>query len=148
MKISSWLLLFLRRKVQEILSVSAANNIPIIFALKRRQLSAAVGMYGRVSVLGILDFGGANQQYETIFKMSKTLKSQWINEQKKMQEYLAAQELESREIEQKELDEEKLAEIPESSTDDDHTEEGNVDGNNDDDDGDDDYDHDHDHDDE
>ena len=56
-------------KVEEILRVGKEMKVEIVFAMKRRELAVAAGKKGRVSIVGVKDYSGAEKEHTQIMKM-------------------------------------------------------------------------------
>ncbi|KAL7444706.1 hypothetical protein ACHAXM_010914 [Skeletonema potamos] len=57
-------------KLQEILDLAHAEDVPVIFELNKRKLGKAVGKSIKVSVVGIQNFSGAEQQFKQLKRMA------------------------------------------------------------------------------
>lgn len=68
--------------------MSRKTDIPVIFALSRRGLGRACGKnHARLSVIGILNYDGANEVYNSIVKLAKEGRKKYDEELKaKMKE--------------------------------------------------------------
>jgi len=57
-------------KLQEILDLAHAEDVPVIFELNKRKLGKAVGKSIKVSVVGVQNVMGAEQQFKQLKKMA------------------------------------------------------------------------------
>ena len=51
-------------KVQEIIDEGKAKGVMLVFALNRRKLGKALGKTVKVSIVGVQNMDGANQEYK------------------------------------------------------------------------------------
>jgi selenocysteine insertion sequence-binding protein 2 len=56
-------------KLQEILGMASADEIPILYELNKRKLGKALGKSIKVSVVGIQNADGAHDQFKKLKKM-------------------------------------------------------------------------------
>lgn len=54
----------LNDKVAEIMGICVERKVPVIFALSRRRMARAVGKSQRISVVGIINADGANDDFK------------------------------------------------------------------------------------
>ncbi|KAL7455359.1 hypothetical protein ACHAWC_006896 [Mediolabrus comicus] len=57
-------------KLQEILDLSHSEDVPVVFELNKRKLGKAVGKSIKVSVVGIQNVSGAEQQFKQLKRMA------------------------------------------------------------------------------
>ena len=57
-------------KLQEILDLAHAEDVPVIFELNKRKIGKAVGKSIKVSVVGIQNVSGAEQQFKQLKRMA------------------------------------------------------------------------------
>ncbi len=60
-----------------IAAASAKKGIPMTYALNRNKLGKAVGKKMKVSMIGIIDYGGASESFSLIKNLSVALKERW-----------------------------------------------------------------------
>ena len=56
-------------KLQEILDLARAEELPVVFELNKRKLGKALGKSIKVSVVGIQNADGAHEQFKKLKKM-------------------------------------------------------------------------------
>ena len=57
-------------KLQEILDLARAEELPVVFELNKRKLGKALGKSIKVSVVGIQNADGAHEQFKKLKKMT------------------------------------------------------------------------------
>ena len=61
------------KKVQEIIDMGQEKGVLLVFALNRRKLGKALGKTVKVSIVGVQNMDGANQEYKQLRKRMELL---------------------------------------------------------------------------
>ena len=67
------------KKVQEIIDMGQEKGVMLVFALNRRKLGKALGKTVKVSIVGVQNMDGANQEYKQLYKLLLYLEFRQIN---------------------------------------------------------------------
>ena len=67
-------------KVQEIIDEGKAKGVMLVFALNRRKLGKALGKTVKVSIVGVQNMDGANQEYKHLRKRMEILSTTAVDE--------------------------------------------------------------------
>jgi len=55
-------------RIAQIITEAKENNIPVVFALTKRRIGSALGVQGFISMVSILDYNGADDEFKIVLK--------------------------------------------------------------------------------
>jgi ribosomal protein L7Ae-like RNA K-turn-binding protein len=55
-------------RIAQIIAEAKENNIPVVFALTKRRIGSALGVQGFISMVSILDYNGADDEFNIALK--------------------------------------------------------------------------------
>jgi Fe2+ transport system protein B len=63
---------------RDIIKMCNSSGVPLVFALSRKKLGEAMGKVIRISVVGILDYSGAETLFNKMLTLAKAARKEWL----------------------------------------------------------------------